>query len=70
MAIIFKYKYDDINFLRDKTYLIIILQRQIKKYIRKKNRLLKSPLALFYREIHGRYPTYNYFYSNKFRIQY
>lgn len=70
MAIIFTYQYDNMDFLRDKTYLIVILQRKIKKYLKKKNRLIKSPHALLYREIHGKYPTYNYFYSNNFRINY
>ena len=68
VAIIYKYSYNNTNFLRDKTYLLIILQRTIKKYLLKKTALIKSPLALFYREIHGKYPSYNYFYSSKFRI--
>ena len=68
LAIIYKYSYNDTNFLRDKTYLLIILQRTIKKYLQKKSTLIKSPIALFYREIHGKYPSYNYFYSGKFRI--
>ena len=68
LAIIYKYSYNDVNFLRDKTYLLIILQRNIKKFLRKKSTLIKSPIALFYREIHGKYPSYNYFYSSKFRI--
>lgn len=68
LAIIYKYSYNGSNFLRDKTYLLIILQRNIKKYLGKKAALLKSPLALFYREIQGKYPSYNYFYSGKFRI--
>ena len=68
LAIIYKYSYNDTNFLRDKTYLLIILQRNIKKYLWKKSALIKSPLALFYREIHGKYPNYNFFYSGKFSI--
>ena len=70
MAIIFTYQYDNIDFLRDKTYLIVILQRKIKNYIKKKKQLLKSPKALFYREIHGRYPSYKHFYSGNFRKYY
>ena len=46
MAIIFTYQYDNMDFLRDKTYLIVILQRKIKNYLKKKNRLIKSPRSI------------------------
>ena len=53
------------EFLRNKTYLIVRIQRKVREFIKKKMDLLKSPKALRYREIHGRYPTYYQFYNNK-----
>mgnify|MGYP001238403459 CR=1 FL=1 len=64
LALIHMYKYNDMDFLRNKTYLIITLQRKFREYLLKKKRILTSPIGLRYREIHGRYPTYYQFYNN------
>ena len=65
LALIYVYNYNEMEFLRNKTYLIVRIQRKVREFIKKKMDLLKSPKALRYREIHGRYPTYYQFYNSK-----
>lgn len=68
LAFIHLYQYQGRDFLRDKTYLIVNIQRKFREYQLKKLRLMKSPAALRYRSIHGKFPSYSLFYSSKFKI--
>ena len=58
LALIYKYTFRNINFLRDKTYLIVILQRKIRKYLHIKRLLQRHPYSLMYRSIYSKFPSY------------
>ena len=44
-----------------KTFWLRILQRKWKKYYKKKIQFIKNMKNLYYREIHGKYPSFNVF---------
>jgi hypothetical protein len=58
LSLIYKYSFGNINFLRDKTYLIILIQRKIRKYLHIRRLLHRHPCSLMYRSIHSKFPNY------------